>query len=405
VALKREKEERKKVKTERRSVLPPNGPMRSDSHTSGTVNIMPDGVAGGDEVEEEMHSEWGTESAFDQREWCLRSESTERALTPPAESVISHMPAGMFGSTADAATGMASGAGEQSPDYFAGMSAYSPGIGDGVNGSGSAFGSDPYGGGTGDVYQGPIEFGSETTSLEYSFLSSMLHSIDPHLLRATPDTDATSNTNSGPSANLPHLQMGNDSLPGWRWEGEVPAWQAGYAEPQSMPLQHATGHQQTPQQQQHLQQQHQAMPPPQQPYSSSVQLHAPHLYSSSSSVSRPATVGYGSEGGGVRTIHAMEGAVRHASTSSGAGGSSEGGYGALEVPSPAGSVPSSAAATLAPEPMLGSPSSPHDVAAVRKTMDQDAVWKERVKHVYSDRCKPFPYTEGYHFLLKHVTAK
>lgn len=34
-----------------------------------------------------------------------------------------------------------------------------------------------------------------------------------------------------------------------------------------------------------------------------------------------------------------------------------------------------------------------------------SAWKERVGKVYSQKIKPFPYTEGYHFLLKHCTEK
>jgi len=35
----------------------------------------------------------------------------------------------------------------------------------------------------------------------------------------------------------------------------------------------------------------------------------------------------------------------------------------------------------------------------------EAAWKERVGKVYARKIKPFPYTEGYHFLLKHCTEK
>ena len=44
-------------------------------------------------------------------------------------------------------------------------------------------------------------------------------------------------------------------------------------------------------------------------------------------------------------------------------------------------------------------------AATGQDKKPDAAWNERVKHIYSDQTKPFPYTEGYHFLIKYVTAK
>jgi hypothetical protein len=35
----------------------------------------------------------------------------------------------------------------------------------------------------------------------------------------------------------------------------------------------------------------------------------------------------------------------------------------------------------------------------------EAQWRERVNQIYGSIAKPFPYTEGYHFLLKFVTEK
>ncbi|PWN52720.1 hypothetical protein IE53DRAFT_326140 [Violaceomyces palustris] len=43
------------------------------------------------------------------------------------------------------------------------------------------------------------------------------------------------------------------------------------------------------------------------------------------------------------------------------------------------------------------------LATRRAKLDQS--WKNRVAKVYKDNTKPFPYTEGYHFLLKYATEK
>ncbi|EPQ29266.1 uncharacterized protein PFL1_03021 [Pseudozyma flocculosa PF-1] len=38
-------------------------------------------------------------------------------------------------------------------------------------------------------------------------------------------------------------------------------------------------------------------------------------------------------------------------------------------------------------------------------LQQDSLWKARVAKVYRDSTKPFPYPEGYHFLIKYATEK
>ncbi|PWN43409.1 hypothetical protein IE81DRAFT_312219 [Ceraceosorus guamensis] len=291
------------------------------------------------------------------------------------------------------------------------------------------------------VYHGPAEFGSEATSLEYSFLSSMLHGIDPHLLGgATPDTDPGSHGSGGaatggaypgtptasagggmsmvtastwPSegllsqpyqhqqiagswqpargfgalggrvANLPHLHMGNQGAGGWKWEGKDGSEPAQTQE-RTMGAQPA--------------------------WDAEVDYERAGAREQAHDTQHAASVGYSEERSGtVRTMHVMP------PTGASAGGQAES-YGALEVPSPNdtrtvdaahGAIASAGPETqstlqagqMQPQEVL------QDLHPTRSATGPDLEWKQRVKHVYSDKCKPFAYTEGYHFLLKHITAR
>ncbi|CEH18163.1 related to transcriptional regulator rds2 [Ceraceosorus bombacis] len=291
------------------------------------------------------------------------------------------------------------------------------------------------------VYHGPSEFGSEATSLEYSFLSSMLHGIDPHLLGgATPDTDPGSHGSGGaatggahpgtptasagggmsmvtastwPSegllsqpfqhqqiaeswqpargfgalggrvANLPHLHMGSQGAGGWRWEGKDGSEPAQTQE-RTMGAQPA--------------------------WDAEVDYERAGAREQAHVTQNAASVGYSEERSGtVRTMHVMP------PTGASAGGQGES-YGALEVPSPNdtrtvdaahGAIASAGPETqstlqagqMQPQEVL------QDLHPTRSATGPDLEWRQRVKHVYSDKCKPFAYTEGYHFLLKHITAR
>lgn len=275
--------------------------------------------------------------------------------------------------------------GGAAPEFF-GLSAFSP-----PAAAGSPFHGDSTYGGAGSEGAYPNHdgaFGAEAASLEYSILSSMLHGIDPHLLRATPDTDSGASGAPNPRppriGALPHLHMGSGSAGAWRWEGETQMQTANW-DPQAQVQQHAQ--QPHPLQQAHLNQeaqQHQQ----QQHQQQQQQSEAGPSYSTNESI--PA-------------LHAMSETV-------GPDGES---YGALEVPSPNGSSAAAPpqAGTLAPAPVVtpnGAVELPGGGTALAPKGEPGAAdreWKERVKHVYSDSCRPFPYTEGYHFLIKHVTAK
>lgn len=193
-------------------------------------------------------------------------------------------------------------------------------------------------------------FGSETTSLEYSILSSMLNGIDPAWLSGSTDGVQGAETALGTvieanSSNAgPFSHMGIDGMPWQLGSDESSTWRN-----RVEPLHH--------------------MDPP---------------------------------------ISATETADKVQS------------FDALEVPSPEGA----AKASLDPQPqdnqaglqdqvginaIQRSQNDKRAAAAIAAATGQDkkpdAIWRERVKHIYSDQMKPFRYTEGYHFLIKYVTAK
>lgn len=204
-------------------------------------------------------------------------------------------------------------------------------------------------------------FGSETTSLEYSILSSMLNGIDPAWLSGSPDgqgtdTDLGRVIDASASAAGPFSHMGIDGMP----------WQ--FAHEESSPWRGSSG-------------------------GKDSQVEPLHHMDSTISSGTNATDGLAA-------------------------------YDALEVPSPQGtassaldvngrsgpltSQPESAAgasARLAQNAQSGKRAAAAAAAAAGQDKKPDAVWKERVKHIYSDKMKPFPYTEGYHSLIKYVTAK
>lgn len=206
-------------------------------------------------------------------------------------------------------------------------------------------------------------FGSETTSLEYSILSSMLNGIDPAWLSGSPEGQGSENDlgralNSESGTNGAFSHMGINGMP-WRLTSD---------EISSSPWKEST---------RGLKNQNQVEP-----------LH--HMDPTIS--------------GGTNLVDGVAA------------------YDALEVPSPQGTVSSidytpltttqtngdAAAAAAAASVKLAQTlqnSMRAAAAATGKDKKPDAEWQARVSHIYSDQMKPFPYTQGYHFLIKYVTAK
>ncbi|MCO5598738.1 hypothetical protein L7F22_052836 [Adiantum nelumboides] len=223
-------------------------------------------------------------------------------------------------------------------------------------------------------------FGSENASLEYSILSSMLNGIDPTWLSGSPENQA------GPSNGTPDnggmgdvyqntsafSHMGIDSMP-WQLSNQqtassnIPSWRDPARTPgntQSYP----------------------------DPSSQSVVEPLHHLDATS----------------------AMGGGATPAADAVAA-------YDALEVPSPKDGLQTHNQMDAVGRAVLDAKQHGHALAnaseqdvqaskaaaaAAAAGLDHkpDAVWKERVKHIYGDKTRPFPYTEGYHFLIKYATA-
>lgn len=203
-------------------------------------------------------------------------------------------------------------------------------------------------------------FGSENASLEYSILSSMLNGIDPSWLSGSPDNQGAETDTAGAVLNNGAFShMGIDSMP-WQFSDQT----AGSPWKDAARIATAT-----------------TMPTHVEP------LH--HLDATLAMGATPAADGVAA-------------------------------YDALEVPSPKGGqaagIDGMGRSTLEAGKQDGSTltnATEQDVqkskaaaAAAAAGLDHkpDAMWKERVKHIYGDKTRPFPYTEGYHFLIKYVTA-
>jgi hypothetical protein len=202
-------------------------------------------------------------------------------------------------------------------------------------------------------------FGSEATSLEYSILSSMLNGIDPAWLSGSPegqgqdtDMDRVINANSASQSAFSH--MGINGMPWQMTTEEASPWRDSRNQ-KSKPTQVEPLH---------------------------------HMDPIISGSAHPAD-----------TLAAFD---------------------ALEVPSPHGTMAgggfdeavmtaqskgaAKANAKLAQTMQNSKRAALAAAAATGKDKKPDAEWQEKVSHIYSDKMKPFPYTEGYHFLIKHITA-
>lgn len=222
-------------------------------------------------------------------------------------------------------------------------------------------------------------FGSENASLEYSILSSMLNGIDPTWLSGSPENQ------TGPSNSTPDnhgmsdvyqnasafSHMGIDSMP-WQFSNQqtssnnIPSWRDPARTPGTS-----------------------------QPYPDSSSQAVEPLHH-------------------LDATNAMGGAATPAADGVAA-------YDALEVPSPKDGSQSHNPMDAVGRAVLDAKQHGHALAnaseqdvqaskaaaaAAAAGLDHkpDAVWKERVKHIYGDKTRPFPYTEGYHFLIKYATA-
>lgn len=192
-------------------------------------------------------------------------------------------------------------------------------------------------------------FGSESASLEYSILSSMLNGIDPSWLSGSPEGQATDTQVGQILGNETLAHVGVDSMP-WSWEHQntsVSPWRKSAS-------------------------------------TNNASTHA------------------------VEPLHHMDATLAAGSMPS----DGVAAYDALEVPSPKGvsngaDVHDPKARRISVASVEQNAESSKVLAAVAAAgLDHkpDDVWKERVKHVYGDRTRPYPYTEGYHFLIKYVTA-
>lgn len=266
----------------------------------------------------------------------------------------------------------------------------------------------------------PYSFGSESASLEYSILSAMLNGIDPHLLTGSPDdhdafASAAGGAVSGHSANngsgvTPSMELSSFLNPSVGSGNAAPTGttlpSVGMASDFTSPW--LTGPLQAT---------------PATATTDPSSNNAANYTTPGWNTNTPAAFGNvagltnGSTSNSTRSQIGQLHAIGGEDGSNSAGGSGEvgsGGFRALEVPSPspsivsarlgggrAGSTPPSS--TNADHSMQKAGVPPHYAHAPPPPSAFEAHWRDRVNHIYSDLTRPFPYTEGYHFLLKYVT--
>ncbi|PWN29171.1 hypothetical protein BDZ90DRAFT_231164 [Jaminaea rosea] len=256
----------------------------------------------------------------------------------------------------------------------------------------------------------PYTFGSEATSLEYSILSAMLNGIDPSLLTGSPDHDGATvgSGGTGDYSSLTSQAASGLDLAGFlgqhaQQQGQQQEDRSNHpsvgmaSDPSSFWLGN-NGHQ----------------PAPQQPWGA--------VAGPSNTTARSA----------LGQLHAIGGQGSNAAE----GEVGSGGFKALEVPSPSASIASASrfgngredgsspndgttTTTTTQQPQhqqpgipphyAGDPQASTSTLPPHGTLSDDRAARsqltDRVSHIYGDRTRPFPYTEGYHFLLKFVTEK
>jgi hypothetical protein len=196
-------------------------------------------------------------------------------------------------------------------------------------------------------------FGSETTSLEYSILSSMLNGIDPAWLSDSPEgqrADGLGTVLNDSTSQSAFSHMGINGMPWQMNTEEISPWRDSSRRQNSKSQ--------------------------------------------------------------VEPLHHMDPTISGSASLA----DTLAAYDALEVPSPATEIGSDALtaqskgaakanAKLAQSLQNSKRAALAAAAATGKDKKPDAEWQAKVSHIYSDKMKPFPYTEGYHFLIKYITAK
>jgi hypothetical protein len=245
---------------------------------------------------------------------------------------------------------------------------------------------------------GDIPFGAETSALEYSMLSFMLNGIDPTLLSgSTPPFDA----NGNPTSESSHPHMGIDY--------GSPHLTAPMGSYQNFPLAAApTSAAEGP-----ISSTAGAAP-------TSNRAVADQEPPSTMITSRPTSAA-------LPMAAASPNGLQHVALNQAVNGAGPLAYQALEVPSPVSdknktTPPAHASGSIKPSEQdreqeraaqhqqEGSASdqvgSSIESALQRQHIPKvDQHWKQRIAKIYKEEVKPFPYTEGYHFLLKYVTEK
>ncbi|KDN49251.1 hypothetical protein K437DRAFT_255383 [Tilletiaria anomala UBC 951] len=260
-----------------------------------------------------------------------------------------------------------------------------------------------------------VPFGAESSALEYIMLSFMLNGIDPSLLSSgttppletngNPTGDGSSSAANGArtSSAAPHMGIDYGSphltAPMGSYQNFLPADAAAVPTVVGAPNVSAS-------------------------YSSGNGNGSGAAAPDAVIMSQPFAAGSESTAARVETGEAVK--LHAAQNPLGPGG----GYQALEVPSPdtgkaKETPPAHASGSIKPnEEDREQDSSTNDTAAEnasvnpkasadtgqRKDAEQrpqvtavDQHWRQRITKIYKDDIKPFPYTEGYHFLLKFAT--
>lgn len=275
-------------------------------------------------------------------------------------------------------------------------------------------------------------FGSEATSLEYSILSSMLNGTDPTLLAHTPEYDQTSA--AIPVNSLQSYENSATTNSGWSSTNAGFTSQPGYssstgAAQQSDADNASSSYTKTP--------------------SASAALDGTPGIASADLVSGGNPAYSPLDNFPATPVMNMQSGTQ--TTPTGARIAAPGGFQALEIPSPSpqkividneqqqaqqqqtevkfeqqspsrrlldqppteniGQVTEYAAGGAREDNSAqntntnGAAAAASAAQALSAAQRPDQAWAERVAKVYKDRTRPFPYTEGYHFLIKHVTKK
>lgn len=250
----------------------------------------------------------------------------------------------------------------------------------------------------------PYAFGSESASLEYSILSAMLNGIDPSLISGSTDgaegfgaasvgNDGNGNIGVTPSMELSGFFHGNaaptgSGLPSVGMASDFSSpWLTTPA--QSSP---ATGN-----------------------FAHSAASGANAWASAAPSQAAFANSAFGGKDDRSQQLVRLK-AIGGGEGPPAPGNIESGGFKAYQVPSPSpstasahlGGLESNRSASTPPELTTVSGNGPNAATASALAKPHhpsvfESHWRDRVNHIYASLTRPFPYTEGYHFLLKYVT--